>query len=226
MCAISICRLFDPNFSAPAQGVYANLAEYYKRYMMMPKGRSILLDEVEDVADSRRSMSDMNVDLSRTWAKLRVNQIVSVCTLPDQTTLDKRLTKAANIIVLCLNRKDIGKAKVYYTKIGDVSQKLLKYRFRNRAGHKELYTWEAMDDDPDYLHMAMLKEADNKRYLKQLVEKYGDSDTLKIDPRTVDLSVLQNMYAVAGSYRQTVNQFNLDCSHDWLYRKLKNTEKA
>ena len=220
MCAISVCRLFHPDWTAYTFGIYENLADYFSRYQIAPPLSALLLDEVEGSADRRRSMAQENLDLALVWTKLRVNQVVSVVTLPDEMTLDKRLLKGAHVLMICLDGDQVGKANVYEIKIDDMSHQLRKIRFRDQYGNREKYTWENMDKDSDYIYMDTLKKNSNQKFLKKLTEKYGGS--LAVDGKTLPPAVLRRMVATAGSPRKAIEYFNLEnIGYSTIQRRIK-----
>ncbi len=105
-----------------------------------PKKSVLLLDEAEQAADARRSMSGQNVKLSHLWATMRFREIYSIITLPSASMLDKRLKELADVKIVVHNR---GTAVAYKTKIDDHDG---SYRAKRLCRLR----WESMDDDPEY----------------------------------------------------------------------------
>lgn len=112
-----------------------------------PKRSVLLLDEAEQAADNRRSMSDQNVKLSHLWATMRYREIYSIVTLPSASMLDKRLKELADVKIVVHNR---GTAVAYKTKIDDHDG---TYRPKRLCR----LSWEPMDDDPEYQRLTEKK---------------------------------------------------------------------
>jgi hypothetical protein len=66
----------------------------------------IVLDELAGAGagDARRSMSNENVNLGRSWQLMRKKRIVTICTLPHWSDADKRLRRSADFRIWCLER--------------------------------------------------------------------------------------------------------------------------
>lgn len=121
---------------------------YQKRYQEVAPGSVLVLDEAEQAADNRRSMSDQNVTLSHLWATMRFKEVSSILTLPTLTMLDKRLKELADYRIHVVRR---GLAKVYEVKIEDTGEHQL---FEKRMAWVK---WDAMDDDPVYQALSEKK---------------------------------------------------------------------
>jgi len=74
----------------------------------------IVLDELAGAGagDARRSMSNENVNLGRSWQLMRKKRIVTICTLPHWTDADKRMRRFADYRVWCL-KQPIGYFRPY-----------------------------------------------------------------------------------------------------------------
>jgi hypothetical protein len=114
---------------------------------LVPSGSVMLLDEVEQAADNRRSMSGENVELSQDWATKRYREVSTIATLPDTGMLDDRLMRLADFIIIVIER---GFAACYRSKIRDGSGE----KFRQL---EDLLEWGAIDDDPDYQKVSKMK---------------------------------------------------------------------
>jgi transcriptional regulator with XRE-family HTH domain len=65
-----------------------------------------VLDELAGAGagDARRSMSNKNVNLARSWQLMRKKRIVTITTLPHWSDADKRMRRFADYRVWCLER--------------------------------------------------------------------------------------------------------------------------
>lgn len=223
--AIDVCRLFDPEWNAFHRGTL-DFSDYIRMYSKAPLRSAILLDEVESTADSRRFMNKENIGLSHIWARLRIRQVVTVCTLPSVTMLDKRLKEMAHVILIALN-DPIGRAHPYYVRVNDINQKVAMIRFRNRHGQRESYTWPKMDTDPDFLHMKELKIISNNNLLQTLLEgeEVKQEDIKKHKPKIpvqeVDWGGVDKMIENGYNILEIYNKLNIDVSKSTWYRKVK-----
>ncbi|MFO7898981.1 MAG: hypothetical protein R6V58_07965 [Planctomycetota bacterium] len=74
--------LYQKWISSPSAVVGARLADRLRQEV-------IIMDEAEQL-DSRRSMSNKNVEFWNLWQTMRFRQITSILTLPTRSALDKR----------------------------------------------------------------------------------------------------------------------------------------
>lgn len=123
-------------------------SEYQDMYHEVEEGAALILDEAEQAADNRRSMSDQNLTLSHLWATMRFRQVSSVITLPTVTMLDKRLKELADYRIHVVKR---GLGKVYKVKVEDTGQHNI---FEVNTGWIE---WGARDDDEEYQRLSEKK---------------------------------------------------------------------
>jgi len=89
--------------------------EYKDLYNEVKPGSTLLMDEGEQL-DSRRSMSNKNVDFWNLWQTMRFRQVTSILTLPTTAVLDKRGKQLADIWINVIRR---GEAKCHAITIGD-----------------------------------------------------------------------------------------------------------
>jgi len=89
--------------------------EYKDLYNEVDVGSTLLMDEGEQL-DSRRSMSNKNVDFWNLWQTMRFRQVTSILTLPTTAVLDKRGKQLADIWINVIRR---GEAKCHAITIGD-----------------------------------------------------------------------------------------------------------
>ncbi len=105
--ALACARAFDYELS-PDDFTLSGEA-YLERWREHP-GRHqpsvIVLDELAGAGagDARRSMSNKNVNLARSWQLMRKKRIVTITTLPHWSDADKRMRRFADYRVWCLER--------------------------------------------------------------------------------------------------------------------------
>lgn len=137
-----------------------------------PSKSVLLLDEAEQAADNRRSMSNQNVKLSHLWATMRFREIYSIITLPSASMLDKRLKELADVKIVVHNR---GTAVAYKTKIDDHDG---SYRAKRLCRLR----WEPMDDDPQYQRLTDKKADRMRNYAETFSYGGDDADDDEADP--------------------------------------------
>ena len=106
-CALWLAMSFDPEWT-PEKAALDPIT-YAKKYRILKPGSVLLFDECHQV-DNRRSMKDLNIDLSKIWMTMRVRQICTIFTTPTMTVVDKRLKELADVRVHVMKR---GLAHVY-----------------------------------------------------------------------------------------------------------------
>lgn len=153
--AIVLCYFADAHGWTAEERGFVDVKKYVQKYKEVDEFSALLLDEIEQGADSRRSMAQDNVDLSHAWATLRYRNVVSVATLPSVSMLDKRMMELSDIWI---NVVDKGKALPHYVTINDYSGKLERYPLRHpKTGHKEIITWPQLKNK-DYRYMQERKD--------------------------------------------------------------------
>jgi len=137
-----------------------------------PKKSVLLLDEAEQAADARRSMSGQNVKLSHLWATMRFREIYSIITLPSASMLDKRLKELADVKIVVHNR---GTAVAYKTKIDDHDG---SYRAKRLCRLR----WKSMDDDPEYQKLTQKKSERMSNYAETFAYGSDEDSSDELDP--------------------------------------------
>jgi hypothetical protein len=154
--AIQMCRAFDQT-SGPwdaKEKAFINIPNYLEAHLDYPKGSALLLDEIEHGADSRRSTSHENVNLSQGWATLRARNIVTIATLPSTSMLDKRMLELADYWVLVHSR---GLAKPYKIAVNDFKPKRLPSR--QELANGQMIQFDDLDNsDPDKKYLDEIKD--------------------------------------------------------------------
>lgn len=174
--AIHLCRFIDPDWSAEERA-FIDVNEYLNAYLDHPKGSALLLDEIEHGADSRRAMTQENVDLSQGWAKLRARNIATVATLPSISMLDKRMLELADYQIFVRRR---GLAQPYKINVNDFKPNKLPQR-KALPGEQHISFSDLPDEDPDKQTLdrikdeiikgdgpATVKMAEHKKKMKEL----------------------------------------------------------
>ena len=118
--AILLCRFIDENWSAEDKA-FIEPQTYLNSFLDYPEGSALLLDEIGAGADSRRSTSKENVNLSQGWQMLRSRNIATIATLPSTSMLDKRMLELADYWVLVKKR---GLAQPYEIRVNDFNGKI------------------------------------------------------------------------------------------------------
>jgi len=151
--AIQLCRFIDDDWSAETHA-FVDVHDYIGAHMDKPKGSALLLDEIEKAADSRRAMSQENVDLSQAWATLRARNIATVCTLPSISMLDGRMLELADYWVLVKQR---GLAQPYQVNVNDFKPKRLPQR-EPLPGEEHITFVDLPDGDEDKEYLDKIKD--------------------------------------------------------------------
>ncbi len=162
--AVVLARLFAQAFGyeLSEDDFLLSGQEYLKRWREHPGQEQpsvIVLDELVGAGsgDARRSMSNENVNLGRSWQLMRKKRIVTFAVLPHWGNADKRLRKASDYRIWCLE-KPIGYFKPYKVAVsfGDDGIKTVGYddvpriRFPNLDAHGCEY-FESITDKKDKL---------------------------------------------------------------------------
>lgn len=149
--AIKLCRTIDEDWSAEEKA-FIDIRQYINAHLNKEKGSALLLDEIEKGADSRRFMTQENVDLSQAWATMRARNIATVCTLPTISMLDKRMLELADYWVLVKRR---GIAQAFKVSVNDFTGKISRKPF---PGDEHMWFGDLPEDDPDKEYLDNLKD--------------------------------------------------------------------
>jgi hypothetical protein len=150
-CAVALSRLFSEAFGYELTDDDFVLSgqEYLTRWREHPgkeQPSCIVLDELVGAGsgDARRSMSNENVNLGRSWQLMIKKRIVTFAVLPHWGDCNKRLRKASDYRIWCLE-KPIGYFKPYKATVsfGNSDIKTVGYddaprvRFPNLEAHDD-----------------------------------------------------------------------------------------
>jgi hypothetical protein len=128
--------------------------EYDTMYDSVEPGSVLLLDEVEQAADSRRGSSRENVDLSQAFATKRYRQVFGLMTAPSKGWVDGRIgSDSADYWIQAQETpegKPKGEAKVY--------------RLKNNEHYEESYSkrtetlsWPILDWHREFRRLEQIK---------------------------------------------------------------------
>lgn len=148
--ALRFCRYIDPDFTA-RERAFVDVREYINAHKSEPPGSALLLDEIEAGADSRRFMSQENVDLSQAWATLRARNILTVATAPTVSMVDKRLLELADWWVLVKQR---GVAQPYKINVNNFNGKVQRQAL---PGEEHIFFEDCPSTDQDKAWLDYVK---------------------------------------------------------------------
>jgi hypothetical protein len=127
---------------------FIDIMEYCWHYARQSSpGDALLLDEAEQGADKRRSMSGSNVTLSKYWDGLRYKNNVTFVTMPSMLSVDKRLEEKGDILINVQRR---GTALVQWLWLNDTTKSIEKIYVRNEYGHAEEIDFAPLHNDAAY----------------------------------------------------------------------------
>lgn len=133
---------------------FLDVYEYLQKYKNAQQGEVLITDELEFLADKRRSLSHSNVHFSQAWQMLRYKNVVTVATAPSMANLDMRIAENTDIWI---NIMFPGFAHVYYITMDDFSGEI-KFKRLKQMGFRENIRWKAIDGDPDYKILSNKKK--------------------------------------------------------------------
>lgn len=151
--AIQLCRRIDPGWSADEKA-FVDVRKYLNAFLEQSKGSALLLDEIEHGADSRRAMSEDNVQLSQGWAKLRARNIATVATLPSVSMLDRRMLELADYWVLVKKR---GVAQPFRIEVNDFDGTIARTPL-GPDGDEHIQFPDLPSDDEDKEYLDSVKD--------------------------------------------------------------------
>jgi hypothetical protein len=135
---------------------------FLELYSVLEPGSSAVMEEGEQF-DSRRGMTNENVEATQKWQQARVREIVAFVNLPDPSMIDTRFEKLADYWI---NVECRGRCRIYKKKI---------HRTKQQIYYKTLQTleWPNMDGTATFRHMDSLKndlldgELDSDRLVRE-----------------------------------------------------------
>jgi len=135
---------------------------FLELYSVLKPGSAAVMEEGEQF-DSRRGMTNENVEATQKWQQARVREIVAFVNLPSPSTIDSRFELLADYWI---NIERRGRCRIYKKKIHATKQTIY---------YKTLQTleWPNMDGSATFRHMDSLKndlldgELDNDQLVRQ-----------------------------------------------------------
>jgi predicted XRE-type DNA-binding protein len=153
--AVALAKAWDEH-GWNAEKATLSPEEYVSTYTDLRSGEILIGDEMEQMADPRRSMSTQNLTLTQYWSTMRQWEVSTICTLPSAAMVDKRLRELMDIRI---NVQERGLAVAYEKKVDDHSGEI-----REKRLHR--VRWNPLDNDPDYRELARMK----KRHMENFNE--------------------------------------------------------
>lgn len=204
--AIQLCRFLDSTDRGwnAEDKAFLDVDQYIDAHLEMNKGACLMLDEIEAAADSRRSMSKENVELSHAWMTMRARNIATVATLPSANALDKRMLEMADFWVLVRER---GLAQPYRVNVNDFKPNRLPQRNplnADKDGNGEMIRFpDVPTDDPDKQYLDEIKD-DMLRGLTKESQKLEYQEHIKKVDKAIELAMqYQRDMMIADLYRNT-----------------------
>ena len=148
---------------------------YIDRYLETMPGEVLIMDEAEQL-DSRRSMSNTNVEFADRWQQLRYRQVDSILTLPTSSALDKRLEELADIWINVIDR---GLAEVYKTTVNDRTKEINQIPLQT-------ITWPDISDHEVKLQLDAKKKKKNEQQNERAKKEEEAVDPAKVKKQTRD----------------------------------------
>lgn len=182
--------------------------KYIDAYTELEPGSVLIGDELEGMADPRRSMSAQNVTLTQFWATMRQWEVSTICTFPSMRMVDVRLLELADIRINVLQR---GVAVANRVKIGDYDGEVSEvplHRIR----------WEPLDHDPDYQTLTdkkteRMENAAERLYYLQSDEDQEDTPDPDEVRRETRNEIIRNIYEENGlTQKEIADAVDLDRS--------------
>lgn len=154
---------------------FLDVYEYLQKYKNADPGEVLITDELEFLADKRRSLSHENVHFSQAWQMLRYKNVITVATAPSMANLDMRIAENTDIWINIIYP---GFAHVYYMTIDDFTGDMRIKRLK-QLGYSENIRWQPIDEDPDYQVLSNKKKDVG-------IPGFGDGEEEDIDKEDIE----------------------------------------
>ncbi|QCC47540.1 helix-turn-helix domain-containing protein [Halobellus limi] len=151
--------------------------EYTRAYLNLDPGAMLLGDEMEQMADNRRSTSSNNVTLTQFWSTMRAWQVSTLATLPSTSMLDKRLKELADFRINVIER---GVGIVYLSKVDDHSGEVFEKRLHR-------IRWGDLAGNPEHEKMKEKKIEHMENFSERSYLVDDEDDELGLDDLPLDL---------------------------------------
>lgn len=167
--AVAMARLLSRAFRYQLQRDDFTLAggKYLERYQEQPgkpQPSALVIDELVGAGsgDSRRAMSNQNLDFASAWQMLRTKRVVTLATLPDWNEVDPRLQKYADYRLWCRERP-IGYFQPYkvttpFNDGGATSVQTSGLNYHGEGAARIRFPDMDKQNDPYYQYISDLKD--------------------------------------------------------------------
>lgn len=197
-------------WSAEEYATY-DVAEYLQKYLSIPGGSVLAMEEAEQL-DSRRGMSSDNVDFSHYWMAMRVRQVVSILTLPTTAALDKRLWMLADVWIDVERR---GLATVHRIGVNSYTGEM----YRKKIHQIE---WPDLTTHPEMKQLDKLKEQKIERGLSDIQEEEEETDPKEVK-REEKITIAQRLRDETELSGKDIGSI-IDRSDTWVYNNTEGQE--
>jgi len=119
---------------------------FLELYGILKPGSAVVMEEGEQF-DSRRAMTNENVEATHKWQKARVREIVAFVNLPDPTMIDGRFERLCDYWI---NVERRGFARIYKKRIHP-TKRVIYYETM------QTLEWPNMDGSATFRHMDSIK---------------------------------------------------------------------
>lgn len=135
---------------------------FLELYSVLEPGSSAVMEEGEQF-DSRRGMTNENVEATQKWQQARVREIVAFVNLPSPSTIDTRFELLSDywINIECRGRCRIYKKKIHRTKQTIYYETLQTLEWPNMDGSATFRRMDSLKDD------LLDGELDNDQLVRQ-----------------------------------------------------------
>jgi DNA polymerase III delta prime subunit len=151
--AFALARLWDMT-GWTAEKATMSPKEYEMMYDEVEPGSVLMLDEVQQAADSRRATSSTNVDLSQAFATKRYRQVFGMLTAPSKGWVDGRIgSDSADYWIQAQETPEgrpKGEAKVYRLRNNEHYESNYKEK-------EEIISWPILDWHPEFQRLEKMK---------------------------------------------------------------------
>lgn len=148
-------EIFETNHEWSAEEYsFMDVWDYLRQYSTANPGDPLITDELEWMADRRRSMSNDNVYFSEAWQVLRYKNVVTIGTCPHLSDVDKRIPESSDIWI---NVTETGKGNVYYLQMNDFDWNM-EFKRLKLYGFKETIHWNDIGQTEDYQWLKQHKQ--------------------------------------------------------------------
>jgi len=181
----------------------------------------LLLDEIEAGADSRRFMSQENVDLSQAWATMRARNICTIATLPSISMLDNRMIELADYWILVKRR---GLAQPYHVKVNDFNGKVRREPFPNDQ-HITFSDLPDSDADKEYLDSIKddMLQMDESGYIKVQEHKKELEKRVEEAKKEMRDGMVEELYEKTSASQREISELSfVDVSQPRVNQMLNN----